>query len=626
MAAFTSAQSGDWNDVNTWGGSGYPFQASASDTVTIASGHTVTITADNPYAGTGAVAVNGVLTISDHECAKAFCGGISVNSGGKLMSEDDSNAKKLWIKNGDVIAYSGAVFDWNENSELHFENSSSSSNGLDCQNGSWFTLNGSDESNDCKITGANGYEAWVLLRCLNNGARHEVKNVTIDYCGWYNSSYPGSLNVMWANQYDRNLEVDNVLIDHPYRAGLFAYLCTLDKNFKNVTVNAYRDRLFYFSRSVLTDGFTLDITHTSSANYDIAYFYNSILDDVNISGEVTGGANSNWPINLTYSHMRNGVCEVVRPSGDTVPLGFNFGASSVDGGSYSYRCDSTTKNIYAFILNRGSVRGGEFISDTPGTGAYCEETLLTGGTFTIKNTGSGSYYGIYPYHAVRWKDSGFGLIIEDSCQTGINNQYCPTAQFFHTPEGYCVNEAVVDVANKSLSQHTEPWLYVTDRANKYFKIWFNCWPWNRDDFTTTGDVNFTPSTAGCFEMADGASVTFPSVQPWQVTEWGTVTFTDSGSGTATWEYRISADGGASWGSWTSFASGADLSALPAKGFGKDAIQVRVSVSGGDRTVSELTIDDNVYDSLDGWSRKNWLIPDMELIEELAGAEGKWIKL
>lgn len=626
MAAFTSTQSGNWNDVNTWGGGGYPFQASATDTATIASGHTVTITADNVYAGTGAVSVNGVMTISNHACAQSFCGAISVNSGGTLSSEDDANVKKLWVKNGDVIVYDGGIFDWNKNSEMHFETASSSGNGIDCQNGSWFTLIGTNGTNDCKITGANGYEAWVLLRCMSTGLLHEVKNVTIDYCGWFNSSFPASLSFLWANQYNKNLEVDNVVIDHPYRAGIFASKCIIDRDFKNITVNAYRDKLFYFSYSVLTDGFTLDINHTSSANYDIAYFNYSILDDVQFSADITSGSNTNYPINLSFSHVNGGSYTVTRPSGESVPVGFNFGSTSVSGGYYSYICNSTVQNINAFVLSRGSVTGGTFISDTPGTGIYCEQTLLKGGQWTVKNTGTGAFYGIYPYMAACSKNSTFGLIIEDSCETGINNQYAQASQFFHTPDGYCVNEATVDVANKSLSQHTEPWLYVTDRSNKYFKIWFNCWPWNADDFSVTGTVDFRPTTAGGFEMSDGACVTFPEVQPWQVVLWGTVSYTESGAGTTTWEYRISNNSGASWGDWASFTSGTDLSAQTAKGFGTEVIQFRVSVTGGGKTISDLSVVDSMYDSLDGWEKKNWLMPDMEPLKEFSGDEGKWIKL
>jgi hypothetical protein len=66
MSAFTSVQSGDWNDGATWGNSspgtkGVDWPGNASDTFTVAAGHTVTYNVSEANA-LGASTINGILT------------------------------------------------------------------------------------------------------------------------------------------------------------------------------------------------------------------------------------------------------------------------------------------------------------------------------------------------------------------------------------------------------------------------------------------------------------------------------------------------------------------------------------------------------------------------------------
>ncbi len=61
-ASYTSTQTGDWNDVATWGGGGYP---QTGDTATIANTHTVTITGHEVCAGV-TVQTGGTLVMTTH--------------------------------------------------------------------------------------------------------------------------------------------------------------------------------------------------------------------------------------------------------------------------------------------------------------------------------------------------------------------------------------------------------------------------------------------------------------------------------------------------------------------------------------------------------------------------------
>lgn len=61
MTAYISTQTGNWNDVDTWGGGGYP--DTSADTVSIVVGHEVNYNVDGSAVQLGAVTVAGILSI-----------------------------------------------------------------------------------------------------------------------------------------------------------------------------------------------------------------------------------------------------------------------------------------------------------------------------------------------------------------------------------------------------------------------------------------------------------------------------------------------------------------------------------------------------------------------------------
>jgi len=83
MADYTSTQSGNFNDPDTWGGGGWP--SGAGDTYTVAVGHTVTVNDDFSGVNLGASTVNGTLqwaTVANSALQHNVQPGITTNSGG----------------------------------------------------------------------------------------------------------------------------------------------------------------------------------------------------------------------------------------------------------------------------------------------------------------------------------------------------------------------------------------------------------------------------------------------------------------------------------------------------------------------------------------------------------------
>lgn len=91
MASFTSSQSGLWSSASTWGGAGVPGNG---DTVTIASGHTVTFDVDQSSfaSGLAGLTINGTLKFKEDSvtCLK-MASNVSIMVNGSLICGDENS-------------------------------------------------------------------------------------------------------------------------------------------------------------------------------------------------------------------------------------------------------------------------------------------------------------------------------------------------------------------------------------------------------------------------------------------------------------------------------------------------------------------------------------------------------
>lgn len=158
MADYTSAQTGDWSNVDTWDGVHVPGNG---DTVDIANGHTVTIDQDL-IIGTGA---------ADNLA-------IDVLSGGTLVY--DATANRTFRYNGNVVARAGGslVWDFSGGNTLAITAGSSATDifGFIAVNGSVF-----------KIIGEQTFADYTKYRAImsddaSSGASSIL--VTGDYSAW----------------------------------------------------------------------------------------------------------------------------------------------------------------------------------------------------------------------------------------------------------------------------------------------------------------------------------------------------------------------------------------------------------------------------------------------------------
>ena len=141
MAAYTSTQTGDWNNVATWGGGGYPGDTGAqTDTATIANTHVVTL---NITSLTG------------------MCGAVTINAGGKVIVAANFNTDD---------DFTG---DWSVSGELEFEKATPGTYELRVKNHVWILSGG---LLDMDASGS-GYKHTLSIQCVaDSGDGFDVKS------------------------------------------------------------------------------------------------------------------------------------------------------------------------------------------------------------------------------------------------------------------------------------------------------------------------------------------------------------------------------------------------------------------------------------------------------------------
>ena len=152
MAAYTSAASGNWASAS-WTNTGgdpagdWPFKNRATDTFTIANTHTITIVADNAFAGSGAGVINagGALT-NNFAQTQTFCGAIT-QSGTFTNNSTFRTSATTTCNAGNIVNAVGATLQYD----------------LAAQGGGGLQINSTAFSLDGTIQGTAGKEAFVYV-------------------------------------------------------------------------------------------------------------------------------------------------------------------------------------------------------------------------------------------------------------------------------------------------------------------------------------------------------------------------------------------------------------------------------------------------------------------------------
>ncbi len=615
MAAFTSIQNGDWNDSATWGGSNYPFETSASDTVTIA--HNVTVTSGNPNAGTGAVTVGlGGNMIVDAACdTQSFCGAITVNNGGTLSSNDDTDTKELRVT-GSVTVKSGGTLDLKRKTTLRFLCSSSGQYGLDLKSGHRCTLEGTDTDNrDCILRGDGaGKETWIRVLCEDMKTRDDWRNVTCDYLSRYDATYCAGISLYYANRYGDHSIISNVTMSNCIEHGLLLRYSNTVADWGQMAIPVAAGKYGLYVQNSSCGGGTWDITGTSGRG---VYLEKSHVAGGKFNVDMTGGSGN--PLYSVYSTISGGAFDLDSANGHGFYARYN---TVVAGGVF----DIDTASGYALHSDAATFTGGNIDAATTSnrTVYLINHCLIDGCSLTASATADG-------YYAFRFENPGIrfvsGALAVESAQYGVACYFGAAESVFrHSAEKHLIIKASNSDWYNNHVHCIEPRIYITDDTNRKFKIHFGCFPRNRDDFTVTGGTVDWDTTRGSFYVPAGCTVEFPEAAPWQVSQWGTINFTTAGAGASfTWEYALSNDGGATYSAWTQVASGADLSTLEAGGNGLDRLKIRVTVSGATGEIQEAAITGNYYTDIDGPVARNWLLPEYEPISQLPAGDNYWMR-
>ena len=188
---YTSTQNGDWDDAATWGGGGYP--DGYDDTATIASGHTVAITATNNT------------------------GTITINSGGIL---NNTSGITITVK-GDITV--NGILNLGANTATKIECVSPGEYGIIVNaSGTFNAIGTNNASRDCIITSNNpSYNTYIKL--LDNSES------TLRYCDISELGVGvGGKEGLWAQWIDNSIANEGLTIDscdiHDGYMGIYIYM------------------------------------------------------------------------------------------------------------------------------------------------------------------------------------------------------------------------------------------------------------------------------------------------------------------------------------------------------------------------------------------------------------------
>jgi hypothetical protein len=573
----------------------YPFQLSAADTAINLFGISRTISADNVLAGTGAVTNNlgGTITNNFNQ-TQNFCGAIAQN--GKMIFATGS---KMQVS-GSVTGNSLSEFDHRANSILQF-NVVAGVNSYVVASSKVTMVGTSSVSKDCIIQGTAGGEVGVVMS--NAGGKYQqiqMNNVTFQYC----KPITGQIGAVYWNNFSAYRNGCEVIGNIDFKNNVGAYdLYAIACNFNTDT-----GTLTFLSNvttsHVLSYGNILRGTWTNSGIVGTppgTGFTTSSISNT-VDGAVMDFVGTGNGIYLGVTTMFSGDL-TGRDSGAAYGIQLNYGGNYIGGTIRSIVTTATSTGIYIQGCN---IESGMVINTDGGSvGIIVAQNTKFAATANISNADIGMCFAANAMAGLL--SPGANIIIDDTVVTGFNCVTSALNTIQHTSGVTIVNEAT-NAYTKPLTQQIEPFVYVRSRASKYFDIAWNCFPCDwATNWATTGLVSFN-TTAGYLVMTNASTIRTSTFIPWQVIAWGTFTsaFTTTRAN-PTYQYEVSYDGGVTWGSLTTIASGAAPAETP-KGNGLDAIRFTVTCAAGSTvTMDTLILTSNVYDDIAYVRLQNYLV-------------------
>ena len=178
MAAYTSSGSGNWNAAATWGGSGVP---GSGDTVTIATGHTITVTANQAVGASGNSDTTAAVLVQG-------TGQLVISTGVTFTAKGDVTTSQTFANKSSVVMNAGSSWVWSVPSGQYYRAGSANTFGFNR-----FTINGSSGSR-CSVSVTGGGGAFFSFDTVATGAYiggGSLVATYTDFVGIGDSSHPG---------------------------------------------------------------------------------------------------------------------------------------------------------------------------------------------------------------------------------------------------------------------------------------------------------------------------------------------------------------------------------------------------------------------------------------------------